>query len=116
IFIAVSLMVFFAAFDSSNTPKKEDNSRKFSFNEQWDFYLSDSTEVGDSISDQIQWRTLELPHDWSIEGSFNPQSPVGHGGGYLSGGLGWYKKDFIIVQVDESKRISILLYGVYYNS
>ncbi len=109
-------MVFFAACDASNTPQKEANSRKLSFNEQWEFYLSDSTAVGDSISDQTQWRTLELPHDWSIEGSFNPQSPVGHGGGYLSGGLGWYKKDFTIDQGDQSKRITILFDGVYSNS
>src|SRR5690606_4256528 len=39
-----------------------------------------------------------------------------HGGGYLSGGLGWYKKDFTVDKDDRSKRISILFDGVYCNS
>src|SRR5690606_28925292 len=50
------------------------------------------------------------------EGSFDENSPVGHGGGYLSGGLGWYKKDFTVDKDDHSKRISILFDGVYCNS
>lgn len=100
--------------NSSATKQKESTERKQSFNENWQFYLSQHP--GDSLSQDTDWRALELPHDWSIEGDFDKDSPVGHGGGYLSGGLGWYKKDFTIEEEDRSKRISILFDGIYYNS
>lgn len=112
----IGVILFIGACKPSVVPQNETNSRKLAFNQNWNFHLTDSTASGDSISDNTLWRPLELPHDWSIEGSFDKQSPVGHGGGYLSGGLGWYKKDFTVDKDDRSKRISILFDGVYCNS
>ena len=37
---------------------------------------------------------LTLPHDWSIELAFNSASAAGSGGGFLDGGVGWYRKSF----------------------
>lgn len=114
-FWVIGLILFLGACTSSTIGQKESNSRKQSFNQNWDFYLSDLKDE-DSISDQTQWKSLDLPHDWSIETAFDKQSPVGHGGGYLTGGLGWYKKDFTVDKQDSSKRISIHFDGVYCNS
>lgn len=114
-FWVIGLILFLGACTSSTIVQKESNSRKQSFNQNWDFYLSDLKDE-DSISDQTQWKSLDLPHDWSIETAFDKQSPVGHGGGYLTGGLGWYKKDFTVDKQDSSKRISIHFDGVYCNS
>ncbi|EKF56481.1 glycoside hydrolase [Galbibacter marinus] len=114
-FWIIGLILFLGACTSSTIVQKESNSRKQSFNQNWDFYLSDLKDE-DSISDQTQWKSLDLPHDWSIETAFDKQSPVGHGGGYLTGGLGWYKKDFTVDKQDSSKRISIHFDGVYCNS
>lgn len=114
-FLVIGLILFIGACTSSTIMQKESNSRKQSFNQNWDFYLSDLKDE-DSISDQTQWKSLDLPHDWSIETAFDKQSPVGHGGGYLTGGLGWYKKDFTVDKQDSSKRISIHFDGVYCNS
>src|SRR5690606_31012386 len=114
-FWVIGLILFLGACTSSTIVQKESNSRKQSFNQNWDFYLSGLKDE-DSISDQTQWKSLDLPHDWSIETAFDKQSPVGHGGGYLTGGLGWYKKDFTVDKQDSSKRISIHFDGVYCNS
>lgn len=114
-FLAISVILLLGACNSSTASQKETN-RAQAFNQNWEFYLADGTTEEDSVSDQTVWTTLELPHDWSIEGAFDEESPVGHGGGYLSGGLGWYKKDFTIDKGDRSKRISILFDGVYSNS
>lgn len=46
--------------------------------------------------DSTTWRTVSLPHDWSIEGDFDKDAPAGHDGAYLPTGKGWYRKQFII--------------------
>ncbi|MCD8269498.1 MAG: hypothetical protein LUD46_14285 [Parabacteroides sp.] len=41
------------------------------------------------------WRSLDLPHDWSIEGTYE-QTANGTDwqSGYLPAGTGWYRKTF----------------------
>ena len=64
------------------------STRKIAFNSDWNFHLNDSIKDKDTIDSNTQWRTLNLPHDWSIEGKFDEKSPAGVGGGALNGGLG----------------------------
>ena len=92
--------------------KSFETERKTSFNEDWQFRL------GDSLANfsEANWRTLNVPHDWSIEGKFSPQHPAGVGGGALPGGLGWYKKTFRLAPEDSTKITSIRFDGVYSNS
>ncbi|MFA9187349.1 glycoside hydrolase family 2 TIM barrel-domain containing protein [Flavobacterium magnesitis] len=92
------------------------NDRKVSFNSDWNFYLNDSIKDNDTIGTATQWRTLNVPHDWSIEGEFDEKSPAGYGGGALNGGLGWYKKTFKVAVEDSTKITSITFDGVYKNS
>lgn len=35
---------------------------------------------------------LRFPHDWSIEGPFDPDNPAGPAGAFLPGGVGWYRR------------------------
>ncbi|GAA5022152.1 beta-galactosidase [Marivirga lumbricoides] len=90
------------------------NDRKIPFNENWKFHLNE--EGTDTLSKASDWQTLNLPHDWSIERNFDENSKAGIGGGALSGGLGWYKKEFTLSKKDSGKKISILFDGVYMNS
>ncbi len=79
------------------------------FTRDWQFIKSDTLPTTGK-----QWRTLDLPHDWSIEGSFSEDHPAGVGGGALPGGIGWYKKNFT---VDPSlDRYFLQFDGVYQNS
>ncbi|WP_373057336.1 beta-galactosidase GalB [Zunongwangia sp. H14] len=89
-------------------------SRKIAFNSAWQFHLNDSIE--DTINQNTEWRELDLPHDWSIEGEFNPENPSGVGGGALPGGLGWYKKTFKIEAEDSTQLTSIVFDGIYQDS
>nr|WP_322623951.1 glycoside hydrolase family 2 TIM barrel-domain containing protein [uncultured Flavobacterium sp.] len=90
--------------------------RKVSFNTDWQFHLNDSLKDHDTINVNTQWRTLNVPHDWSIEGNFDEHSPAGIGGGALNGGLGWYKKTFSVPAQDSTKITSVTFDGVYRNS
>ena len=56
-----------------------------SFNESWQFYLGDVADGQRVDLDDSRWRTLNVPHDWSIEGRFDEKNPAGTGGGQLVG-------------------------------
>src|SRR5689334_4474331 len=87
-----------------------------SFNQNWRFHLSDVANAQDVGFDDGQWRQLDLPHDWSIEGEFNENNPAGTGGGALPGGIGWYRKTFTVPATVKGKLIFIEFDGVYRNS
>jgi beta-galactosidase len=114
----LSLVTLVAILLLSSCSKKEDTfaNRKVSFNSDWSFHLNDSIQDKDTIGASTKWRTLNVPHDWSIEGKFDEKSPAGYGGGSLNGGLGWYKKTFKVAAEDSTKITSITFDGVYRNS
>jgi beta-galactosidase len=86
------------------------------FNQDWRFQLGDVTSGQDMDLNDSQWRQLDLPHDWSIEGEFSEKAPAGTGGGALPGGIGWYRKNFHIPLTAKGKQIFIEFDGVYRNS
>jgi beta-galactosidase len=91
------------------------NGRK-GFNEGWKFRLDSTAIYSDPNLNDAAWRQLDLPHDWSIEGKFDPANPAGTGGGALPGGVGWYRKSFSIPASEKNKNIHIEFDGVYRNS
>ena len=118
-FIQVLALLGITFLVMSYTGKEKDkisNSRKVTFNSGWSFHLNDSIKDKDTINSSTTWRSLNLPHDWSIEGKFDEKSPAGYGGGALNGGLGWYKKTFKIALDNKEKSTSIVFDGVYRNS
>ena len=86
------------------------------FTDNWKFYLGDDTLAINEEFDDSQWRTLNLPHDWSIEADFSVKNPASPGGGALPGGTGWYRKTFIADKSFENKNIYIDFDGIYRNS
>jgi len=86
------------------------------FDQGWRFHLGDVPGAQDPAFADSSWRTLDLPHDWSIEGEFSEQNPAGVGGGALPGGVGWYRKSFSVPAADSGKVRFIEFDGVYRNS
>ena len=62
------------------------------------------------------WRKLDVPHDWSIEGSFDQKNPTGAAGGFLPAGVGWYRKQFTLPESQARRRVFIEFDGVMANS
>lgn len=87
-----------------------------SFNEGWKFVLAAPDEASRPGFDDSSWRTLDLPHDWSIDGEFSETNPATPGGGALPGGVGWYRKTFRVNAADKGHMIYISFDGVYRNS
>ena len=62
-----------------------------------------------------RFRSVSVPHDWSIELPFDPQ--MGGSAGYLAGGQGVYVKDFTLpASVVSGGRIAIEFDGVYHRA
>ncbi|WP_207422581.1 beta-galactosidase GalB [Desertivirga brevis] len=86
------------------------------FDKGWKFYLGDEPKASDNSFDDSKWRSLSLPHDWSIEGKFDEKNPAGQGGGALPGGIGWYRKAFTMPSSSKGRSVFIDFGGVYRNS
>jgi beta-galactosidase len=86
------------------------------FNGKWKFKLDSTNSFSNPAVNDASWRVLNLPHDWSIEGSFSKSNPATAGGGALPGGIGWYRKTFTIPATDKNKSIFIDFDGIYKNS
>jgi beta-galactosidase len=90
--------------------------RTRSFNTGWKFFLGDDASASATGFNYDAWRKLDLPHDWSIELSFDKESPTGTGGGALRGGIGWYRNTFAMPASANGKFVAISFDGVYRNS
>jgi len=96
-----------------------------SFNEGWKFArfgaMPDGTEKAEpaglempAVNDN-DWRTLNLPHDWGIEGPFRADLP-NRTGKLPWAGIGWYRKHFQVPASDKGKRIFIEFDGAMSNA
>lgn len=84
------------------------------FNKDWKFYKGEISNAEQMSFNDAAWRHLDLPHDWSIEGSFGEQWASSTA--YLPGGIGWYRKTFELSNDIRSKNIFLYFDGVYKNS
>ena len=85
------------------------------FNDGWLFELSDVKGAENPLMADSTWRRLNLPHDWSIEGTCSPD--LASCTGYLPGGIGWYRKHFDYDAAKETgKKKYIYFEGVYNRS
>jgi beta-galactosidase len=86
------------------------------FDKGWHFHLGDVTGGEKESVNDLRWRVLNLPHDWSIEGKFSKDNPATPEGGALPGGIGWYRKTFTVSADQKNKLIYIDFDGVYQKS
>ena len=95
------------------------------FDASWKFFKGD-VGGGENVSfNDAAWRTVELPHDWSIEdlpdqsdsviGPFSKKSIGRTATGFTVGGTAWYRKHFKSGN-NADEKLSIYFDGVYMNS
>ena len=110
IFGLVSFGFIMSCSTTDTNPRKVED-----FNQDWSFNLTEEDASYEDFND-ADWRVLNLPHDWSIEGQFSEEHPATAGGGALPGGIGWYRKSFVVPEEDSVKKVFIEFDGVYWNS
>ena len=87
-----------------------------SFNENWKFYQGDVSGGQEISCDDTDWEDITLPHDWSIFNPIHRDSPASSHGGYMDGGIGWYRKTFTVPAGYKNKKVFIGFDGAYMNS
>ncbi len=88
---------------------------RYSMDPGWRFTLGDPPRAEAPGFDDRGWRRLDLPHDWSIEGTPREDAPGGGRVGYFPTGIGWYRKTFRVPS-GLNGRVALLEFdGVYMN-
>ncbi len=85
--------------------------REQDFDSNWKFYLGDASGAENAAFDDSAWRTVSVPHDYSIEQEYSKQMEAESG--YLPGGTGWYRKHFAVGSALEGKELRLDFGGVY---
>lgn len=89
--------------------------RKIStLNSGWKFLKDDEAMSWYKGFDDSLWRSVTVPHDWSVEEPFSEK--YSSGTGYLPGGVGWYRNTFSLSQNLIGKKVYITFGGIYNNS
>jgi len=84
-------------------------------NRDWRFHRGDPPRFS-LMRTAVDWRELDLPHDWSIEVGRDPDNPCGENGGYFTNGRGKYQKTFTPASEWQGKVVMIEFEGVYMNA
>ncbi|MDC8783608.1 beta-galactosidase GalA [Roseateles koreensis] len=60
--------------------------------------------------DDSNWRTLDLPHDWAVEGPFDPSANMDQG--YRPRGLAWYRRYLRVDAAQRGRHIELQFDGI----
>ena len=115
--VLVSILLFSCQAQESNQAKETNVVRsRTSIDFDWRFIQKDIVDAQTIDFDDSQWRLLNVPHDWSIEGEYNESNPSGIAGAYLPTGIGWYRKNITIENLQNDDKYFVEFDGVYMNS
>ncbi len=128
-------------FAGMNLTASTNSRRERRFDDGWRFRPGDYPGAENPSFNDLGWRKIDLPHDWSIEdlsshpestgeeaiwedcgcpeevGPFSRLRSEGKGAtGWVLGGVGWYRKSFAIPESVENGRVELLFDGVYMNA
>ena len=114
---AAGAVVLATALDPATEAQPAQPARiRDTFDFAWKFFQGDAPGAQQPAFADAAWRTLDLPHDWSIEGPFAQNEPSSGAGGYAPTGIGWYRKRFRLPAAYASRKVSVEFDGVYQNS
>lgn len=84
------------------------------FDGGWLFAKGDFAAAMMPAYDDTAWQSVTLPHDWSSDGPFS--ADYASGTGYAPGGIGWYRKHFVLDASQAGASVTLEFDGVYDNS
>jgi beta-galactosidase len=121
------IILGFAILFSSGLMAQQTTRTRESFNAGWKFVKYDNASnenaslnkepdnLNSPTLDDKNWRSLDLPHDWAIEGPFN--DTLENNTGLLPWkAIGWYRKHFNVSNNDNGKRVYIDFDGAMANA
>ena len=126
--IVAALLFVTGAGAQTNSPREKmlmDFGWKFHLGDDWPGALrldkagSSSGPASTSFSD-VDWRTVNLPHDWAVELPFDSNADESHGfhpvgPGFPQNSISWYRRTFDLPSEDAGKRLWLEFDGVFRN-
>ncbi|MGE4587324.1 MAG: beta-galactosidase GalB [Mangrovibacterium sp.] len=109
-------LIFFSILAGLNACSDQKPRVRENFNDNWHFSLADDFLAYQTGFNDLDWRALDVPHDWGIEGSFSRDNTATPSGGALPTGIGWYRKSFKLSESLKEKAVFIDFDGIYRNS
>ncbi len=110
----------FAKIETAKAPREI-----ISLDANWRFHLGDLTNAINPACNDRDWRRVDVPHDYVIEGTFtqtNPYPQLGERASwfwlhcFLPTPPAWYRKTLSIPAADHGKRLWLEFDGVFSNS
>ncbi|MEM9080297.1 MAG: beta-galactosidase GalB [Verrucomicrobiota bacterium] len=92
-----------------------DSRTRESFNDNWSFHKGAAPGAEQPDFDDSNWRKLDLPHDWAIEGPFDVKYNA-RSGGLPFHGTGWYRKSFSVPKSARNQVVTLEFDGAMYNA
>jgi beta-galactosidase len=90
------------------------------FTTGWRFLQADAAGAEKPGFDDSAWKSVTLPHDWSIAGPVKEDAPSKGAGAFMPTGIGWYRKTFTVPAADAkptaARRTFVVFDGVMANS
>ncbi len=94
----------------------KDLDKEITINDGWRFTLGEmNSQYFSEQCDTEGWRSLSVPHDWSIEEGYRLENTAGSNA-FLPGGVGWYRKEFELPRDWRGDGVAVRFEGVYNNS
>lgn len=123
-FLISTIALFLNGCNSSDTGVKTNAGRTVPIDNGWKFIRDSIPGAEDPSFDDSRWKTVDLPHDFSMEnfsdkdtsGHIGPFSKASEGGiatGHVKGGTGWYRKHISVDNDLKSKEVNLCFDGVY---
>jgi len=92
------------------------------FDLSWLYHNGDATGADTAAFVDSTWRSLNVPHDWAIEGTNPPANPFSANaattgrGAWVASGIAWYRKHFTLPQTLSGDKVYVEFDGVMANS
>jgi beta-galactosidase len=112
VFVALALA---AGVCAAATAVNVGTERRLSFNDGWRFFKGEAAGAEQPGFADAQWREVQLPHDWAIEGPFDAKLNP-HTGALPISGTGWYRKSFTLPANAKGRYFSVEFDGAMSNS
>lgn len=94
-------------FHLGDIPMPEINGHSMSYNNA---KAGKAWGAADPEFDDSDWRRLDLPHDWVVEGPFDQNANISQG--YRQRGVSWYRRHFRLDEADRGKHLEIQFDGI----
>ncbi|EGK02308.1 sugar-binding domain-containing protein [Dysgonomonas gadei] len=108
------ILLCLISFVSTHTFAQLSFGYSLKLNDGWKFVLKDEAKANEFTYNDSRWRSVDLPHDWSVKEQLSPT--LASCTGYLPGGIGWYRKTLNIPAERKGEKVYIYIEGIYNRS